>query len=62
MQYRYVGGGLGVPGLPHEITDEQAAARGLTDLLQAAVAAGKYRPETSEEPEDDPAEEIEDGE
>ncbi len=22
MKYRYVGDGLGVPGLPHEITDE----------------------------------------
>lgn len=42
-RYKFVGKGLGVPGLPHEITDEQAKAAGLADLLKAAVAAGNYQ-------------------
>jgi len=41
-QYRYIGAGAGVPGLPHEITDEQAKARGVEDLLKAAVENGNY--------------------
>lgn len=43
MNYRYIGDGSGVPGLPHEITDEEATAQGLTELLQAAVQNGNYR-------------------
>lgn len=42
MKYKYIGDGAGIPGLPHEITDEEAAARGLTVLLKDAVEAGKY--------------------
>lgn len=38
----YIGDGDGIPGLPHEITDEQAKAEGLTDLLNAAVKNGAY--------------------
>lgn len=38
----YIGGGDGVPGLPHEITDAQAQADGLNDLLNSAVEAGVY--------------------
>lgn len=34
--------GDGVPGLPHEITDEEAKARGLDEILKAAVANGTY--------------------
>ena len=35
--------GDGVPGLPHEITDQQAKEQGLTALLQAAVDNGTYK-------------------
>ena len=42
-KYIYVGDGAGVPGLPHEITDEEAEALGLTELLEAAVENGNYR-------------------
>ena len=38
----YVGAGDGVPGLPREITDEQAKADGLTILLNQAIDAGVY--------------------
>jgi len=41
-RYRYIGSGLGVSGLPHEITDEQAKARKVTDLLLSALDAGLY--------------------
>ncbi len=43
MKYKFVGEGLGIPGLPHEITEEEAQALGLTELLQAAVANGNYQ-------------------
>lgn len=42
MQYKYVGDGAGVPGLPHEITDAEAEELGVTDLLLAAVENGSY--------------------
>jgi len=45
MKYRYVGDGLGIPGLPHEITDEEAREQGLAELLKAAVENGSYQPE-----------------
>lgn len=44
-KYKFVGEGAGVPGLPHEITDEEAEALGLTELLEAAVENGNYREE-----------------
>lgn len=44
-KYKYVGNGLGVSGLPHEITDEQAKKRKVYDLLQSAIAAGLYKEE-----------------
>lgn len=34
--------GAGVPGLPHVITDEEAAALGVSDLLMAAIENGSY--------------------
>lgn len=34
--------GDGVPGLPHEITEEQAKAQGLDQLLKEAVTNGTY--------------------
>ncbi len=45
ITYRYVGNGLGVPGLPHEISDEEARQRGLLELLQQAVQSGMYQAE-----------------
>ncbi len=41
--YKYIGDGAGIPGLPHEITDEEAAERGLSALLQDAIKAGAYK-------------------
>lgn len=40
--FRYVGNGAGVPGLPHEITDEEAKALGVDGLLKEAVNNGSY--------------------
>lgn len=40
--YKYVGDGAGVPGLPHQISDEEAIALGLTVQLNDAVKAGVY--------------------
>lgn len=42
MKYIYVGGGMGVPGLPHEITEEEAKANGTMDLLSEAIRNGSY--------------------
>jgi hypothetical protein len=41
-RYRFIGEGAGVPGLPHELTDEEARALGVEELLQAALANGNY--------------------
>ena len=40
--YQYVGDGAGVPGLPHQVSDEEAAALGLTEMLNDAVKDGVY--------------------
>lgn len=45
MKYKFIKNGDGIPGLPHEITDEQAKAQGLEPLLKAAIAAGAYAPQ-----------------
>lgn len=55
-KYKFVGDGLGVPGLPHEITDEEAKALGdsgyhdekgkpisMHQILMDAVKAGNYK-------------------
>lgn len=44
MKYVYVGNDAGVPGLPHEISDEEAARLGISDLLMSAIENGSYRP------------------
>lgn len=43
-KYKYVGNGLGVAGLPHEISDEEAKALGsdVAALLKEAVRNGTY--------------------
>ncbi len=44
MQYHFVGDGAGIIGLPHVISDEEAAQRGpeVVELLQAAIRNGNY--------------------
>lgn len=44
--YIYVGNGLGVPGLPHEISESEAKRLGLKEILMAAVKNGNYKPKT----------------
>lgn len=34
--------GDGIPGLPHEVTDEEAKALDMLDTLQAAIKNGAY--------------------
>ena len=41
-KYKFVGDGMGVPGLAHELTDEQAKADGVKELLDQAVMLGLY--------------------
>jgi len=41
-RFKFVGDGLGVPGLPHEISDEDADRSGRGDLLRDAIANGNY--------------------
>jgi len=41
--YVFVGDGLGVPGLAHEITQEQAEADGVGGLLKDCIEKGVYR-------------------
>lgn len=42
MEYKFIGEGAGVPGLPHEISDEEAESLGVTELLKAALENGSY--------------------
>lgn len=41
-QYRYIGDGEGIPGLPHLLTAAWAEQHGVLGLMQDAIAAGKY--------------------
>lgn len=41
-KFKYIGNGVGVPGLPHEIDEDQAEERDQLDLLYAAIEAGQY--------------------
>lgn len=54
-RYRFVGEGAGVPGLPHEVTAEEAAANGVADILAAAVKNGSYRLIEAPKPKPKPA-------
>ncbi|PKN93017.1 MAG: hypothetical protein CVU44_11335 [Chloroflexi bacterium HGW-Chloroflexi-6] len=40
--YVFVGDGLGVPGLAHEITQAQADADGVGELLTQCISLGVY--------------------
>jgi hypothetical protein len=52
-KYKYIGDGMGVPGLPHEISDELAETLAVTELLKAALENGSYE-EVQEETQPDP--------
>ena len=41
--FKFTGAGEGIPGLPHEVTLEEAQASGLERELQAAIASGAYQ-------------------
>ena len=49
-QFRFVGDGAGVPGLPHVISEDQARSDGVLELLEAAIQAGNYVEDTSSSP------------
>jgi hypothetical protein len=42
-KFHYCGDGLGIAGLPHDVTEEEARALGVLDVLQAALKNGSYR-------------------
>ena len=44
MVYKFIGNGMGVPGLPHEISDEEAKRLGVGELLAEAIQNGWYEP------------------
>ena len=44
MIYKFIGAGMGVPGLPHQISEEEAERLGVKELLQAAIDNGNYVP------------------
>jgi len=51
--FKFTGVGEGIPGLAHEVTDDQAKALGLGEVLRSAVANGSYsevKPERKPEP------------
>lgn len=40
--YKFIGEGDGVPGLPHEVSETEAAQLGVTGLLKDAIGNGVY--------------------
>lgn len=42
MNYKFIGDGMGVPGLPHEITDDEALELDVVELLEDAISNGNY--------------------
>jgi hypothetical protein len=40
--YVFVGEGIGIPGLPHRVTQVEAAQLGLSDVLSKAITDGSY--------------------
>ena len=41
-RYRFAGDGLGVPGLPHEISMQDAIDLGAKELLEELIRTGTY--------------------
>jgi hypothetical protein len=56
-RYRYVGPGQGVPGLPHELDEEEARRLGVQTLLEEALGAKVYEPVSEKAKGKTPAEE-----
>jgi hypothetical protein len=50
--FKYCGDGLGIAGMPHELTREQAEQLGILEKLDEAIAAGVYKTERSIEKEE----------
>ena len=42
-EYKYVGEGQGIPGLPNEISNARAKSLGVEQLLKDAIKAGVYK-------------------
>ncbi len=38
----FVGDGLGIPGIPHRVTEQDAEAMGVLHLLRVAIEHGSY--------------------
>lgn len=52
-KYRFCGNGEGIPGLPHEISEQEAIQRGVIPQLELAIKSGVYiqiRSKTESEP------------
>ncbi len=43
MKYKYTGEGQGVPGLPNEVSKQEAKDLGLADVLKECIKAGIYK-------------------
>ena len=41
-EYKYVGNGMGGPGLPHLVSDDEAAELGVLHILNEAIKNGSY--------------------
>ena len=41
-RYRFAGDGLGVPGLPHEVSMQEAIDLGAEELLEELIKTGTY--------------------
>ena len=48
--------GAGVPGLPHEISEDEAKALGVDELLKEAVKNGSYKAKAEPKPKAAPKE------
>ena len=42
--------GAGIPGLPHEISEAEAKALGVFEVLQEAISNGSYKPKAEPKP------------
>ena len=58
-RYRFIGDGAGVPGLPHELTEEDAHKLGIETLLMEALKNGAYEEVKSPKGSKAPAQESE---
>lgn len=58
-KYKYIGDGAGITGLPHEVTEEEAAALGASEILKAAIENGSY---VKSNPSPNPSPSLRDGE